>query len=133
MSEKYTASQLATAYFRRKKKLKDLATQHEAEQKAIKEDIALIEQALADAMHEEKLEAVKVTEGTVGFRTRTVYKTDDLPQVREYALSTDNPELLTMALSSTGVKAYIEAHGEMPPGVYPLELEELYNSPARQK
>lgn len=129
----YTAAQLATAYFKQKKLLKEMAAEHDAQQKKIKENVALLEQELAEVMHNEKLEAVKVPGGTVGFRTRIVYKTDDLPAVRMFAMETENTELLTMSLSSSGVKAYVDARGELPPGVYPLELEELYNSPARSK
>lgn len=133
MSKKITAQQLASAYFRWKEKLKQLTAQHDAEQKEIKDNIKLLETELAGALHEEGLEAVKVAEGTVGVRTKTVYKTDDLPMLRTYAIESNNEELLNMSLSVTGVKAYLEANGKLPPDVYTVEFEEMYNSPTRKR
>lgn len=131
MTDTYTASQLAAAYFRLQKRIKELEAKHKAELEPMKDDMKLLEQTLAEQLHEENVLSVKVAGGTIGFTNKTVYKADDIGVVREFALSTGNDELLTLALSSTGVKAYLEAHKELPPGVFPVELEQLYNRPAR--
>ena len=129
----YSSAQLAKGYFKLRATIAETEARHTAELAPLKEDLKTLEQMLAEQLHTDGLTSVKVDgAGTVGFQTSTVYKAEDITSLREYALESGNVELLSMSLSSTGVKAYLEANGELPPGVFPTELEKLYYRPSRK-
>lgn len=125
---KYTSAQLAKGYLKVKAEMAALEAEYKANLAPLKEMLTELEQLIATALHEEGVKSINTEHGTVGRQTRTIYKAADITQVREFALENDWTELLKLDLSSTGVKAYIEANdGQLPPGVQTVEVESIYH------
>lgn len=127
-----TAAALAEGLLKAKKKLSNMQAAHEAAERDLKTKIADIEAVLAEALHAEGLESVKVASGTVGLQTKTVYKTDSILEVREYAEKNDEHGLLNLSLSVTGVREYVQRNeGSLPPFVHEVQFEQLYTRSRR--
>ena len=125
---KYTSAQLAKGYLKVKAQIAELDAEYKANLAPLKEMLSELEQMIATALHEEGVKSINTEDGTVGRQTRTIYKASDITQVRTFALENNWTELLKLDLSSTGVKAYIEANdGQLPPGVQTVEIESIYH------
>lgn len=132
MTTEITASKLAEGLFRYKRKLKEMQAAHEAAEKELKGTIADIEAVLAERLHAEGLESVRVPSGTVGLQTSNVYKTNQLLELREFAEANKEHGLINMSLSVTGVREYMQRNeGRLPPYVETVELEKLYTRSSR--
>lgn len=113
-----------------KGELKAMDEAHAKNTAELKADIALVTQLFAETAHETGITSVSTPDGTVGIGKRTFYKTDDVAALREFAFAHDETALLSMTLSSAGLKDYMERNdGAMPPTVYQAEIEEVYNRP----
>lgn len=132
MSTEITAAKLAEGLFRYKRKLKEMQAAHEADEKELKNTIADIESVLAERLHAEGLESVRVHSGTVGLQTNKVFKTNQLLELREFAEENKEHGLLNISLSTTGVREYMQRHeGRLPPHVETVEFEKLYTRSSR--
>lgn len=126
-------TKLARVILKLKLQLKTANEAHEVSVKDIKSDIALCEQMFAEQAHKAGVTSVGTPEGVVGIGKRTFYKSDDIAALREYALANNEQALLSMTLSTTGLKEFIERNdGALPPTVYQAEIEEVYNRPSRK-
>lgn len=127
-------TKLARLILKLKEKLKEANAKHEASIGEIKADIALCEQMFAENAHKAGVTSVGTPEGIVGISKRTFYKSSDIAALREFALGNNEDALLSMTLSSSGLKEYMERNeGKLPPTVYPAEVEEVYNRPRKVK
>lgn len=132
MNAEITAAKLAEGLFHYKRKLKEMQVAHEAEEKKLKNTIADIEAVLAEQLHAEGLESVRVPSGTVGLQTNKVFKTNQLLELREFAEKNKEHGLLNISLSTTGVREYMQRHeGRLPPHVETVEFEKLYTRSSR--
>lgn len=76
----------------------------------------LIESVLMKRMQEIGVESTSSNSGTVFFTTQTRCGVADWDELLPFILQ-GNPQLLNKAVNKTAVKEYMDAHGELPPGV----------------
>lgn len=107
----------AERYLAVRKEIDDLERAHKAAKAVLTEKLAVLESWFTARAQEDGLETVKTSFGT-GYwsthHTATVASREDL---FSFCKEHDAWDLVESRASKTGVKSYIEAHGEPPPGV----------------
>lgn len=116
--EKYTAEQLTGFYLklREKKKLFD-DEYKEAAAKQFGKPMGLIEGALEKLMLDNGLDSLPNAEGTPYKTIRTTVRITDWDTCQQFIEENNLQHWYTRAASKEGVEEYVEAHGELPPGV----------------
>ena len=131
--EKMSAAELVETFFELKSKMAEIEAAHAARIGDYKEAINEVTQLLLGELQEQGLTSVKVDGiGTFGISQKTVFKTDNKLALRDYAISNDELDLLTVTLNSAGVKEYIERTGGLPEHVTQVTFSEPYNRAARR-
>lgn len=80
-----------------------------------------IELAIADKMMEVQQTAATTAYGTVKRTVKTTYVASDKVAFRDWAITNNKEELLSISVASSAIKEFMETSEELPPGVTTLE------------
>lgn len=103
----------------------------EAEEKALKEQMAKVKSALLAYCKEQNVESVRTAEGLFYRGVTTRYWTNDWESMGKFIVEHGVPELLEKRLHQGNMKQFLEEHPEvLPPG---LNVDSEYTITVRKK
>jgi hypothetical protein len=104
-------------YLQVRKEIEDLERAHKAAKAMMTERLVAIENWFTARAQEDGLETVKTAAGTAYWSTHHTATVASREELFSFCKEHDAWDLLESRASKTAVKAFIEGHGEPPPGV----------------
>lgn len=122
---------LVKVYLKMNGKLSEIKAVYEAEEKALKEQMAKVKSGLLDYCKEQNVESVRTAEGLFYRSVTTRYWTSDWESMGKFVVEHNVPELLEKRLHQGNTKQFLEAHPDLlPPG---LNVDSEYIVTVRRK
>jgi len=109
--------QLVELYVQLREKKTVLKKAFEARSKPLNESMRDIEAKVLEHMNSLGAESFKTKAGTAYKSTRTSASLADRDAFWDYVITNDMPELLELRAGKAACQEFLEAHGELPPGV----------------
>lgn len=129
--EAVPVEKLVKVYLKMNAKLSEIRAAYEAEEKALKDQMAKIKGALLEYCKEQNVESVRTAEGLFYRNVSTRYWTSDWEAMGKFVLEHGVPELFEKRLHQGNVKQFLEANPELlPPG---LNVDSEYTITVRRK
>lgn len=94
-----------------------LEKQHKQEKAVLMEKLVALENWFTAKAQEDGLESVKTPQGTAYWSTHHTATVASREDFFAYCKANDTWDMVEARASKTGVKSFIEEHGEPPPGV----------------
>lgn len=107
----------AERYLQTRKEIEALDAAHKAAKAALTEKLVALENWFTAKAQEDGLETVKTAFGTGYWSTHSTATVGSREAFFAYCRENDAWDMVEARASRTGVKSFIEAHGEPPPGV----------------
>ncbi len=107
----------AKKYLEAREALEALERSHKAAKAAINETVQQLEGWFANRAQEDGIEKVHTSLGLAYWSTHNTATVASREAFFSFCKEQDSWDMLESRASKTGVKSYIEAHGEPPPGV----------------
>lgn len=107
----------AERYLAVRKGIDDLERAHKAEKAKLMEKLVAIENWFTAKAQEDGLESIKTSLGTGYWSTHHTATVASREDFFAYCKASDTWDMVEARASKTGVKSFIEEHGEPPPGV----------------
>lgn len=122
---------LVRVYLKMNQARSELKTKWESEDRALKEKMDAIKDALLDHCKKFDVESVRTPEGTFYRTVKTQYWTNDWDSMNKFILENRLPDLLEKRLHQTNVKTWLEDNPDkVPPG---LNVTREYTVSIRRK
>ena len=122
---------LVKVYLKMNAKLSELRAAFEAEEEALKGQMAKVKSALLDHCKEHNVESVRTNEGLFYRTVKVNYWTNDWESMHKFILEHNAPQLLHERIHQTNLKEFMEANpGVVPPG---LNVDSEYTITVRKK
>jgi len=122
---------LVKVYLKMNTTLSEKKAAFEAEEKALKEQMAKVKAALLDYCKEQNVESVRTGEGLFYRGVATRYWTGDWESMGKFVVENNVPELLEKRLHQGNMKQFLEARPDLlPPG---LNVDREYTITVRRK
>lgn len=112
-----SSDKLVAAYVMLRDQKKEMMDRHKAELEPINTKMALVENAMLDALNGQQAESVRTEHGTMYKLKRTSTKVVDWDVALAYILDNDLEHMLERRVSKSAVEEFLAANGELPPGV----------------
>ena len=129
--EDISVEKLVKVYLKMNAKLSEMKAAYEAEEKALKEQMARVKQGLLNYCKEHNVESVRTGEGLFYRNVHTRYWTNDWEAMGQFVVAHGVPELLEKRLHQGNVKQFLEENPEvLPPG---LNVDSEYTITVRKK
>lgn len=112
-----TIDQLVEKYIALRAAVKAKEAAHKAEVAPFKEMMAKLEQVFYDQMQEQGLKSLPTAHGTPYQSKRTSATVADWSVLLPFILDGGHTDMIERRVNKTAVEAYIEEHGDLPPGV----------------
>jgi len=113
-----SVEKLTSVYLKIKAKRSEIKAEFDEQDNRLKEQQALIKQALLDHCKEHNVESVKTAAGTFYRTVKTKYWTNDWESMHAFIIENKVPEFLTKSLNQSNVKQYLEENPDViPPGL----------------
>lgn len=109
--------QLIELYVQLREKKTVLKKAYDARCKPLNDSMLDIENKMLEHMHSSGVESFKTKAGTAYLSRRTSASLGDRDTFWDYVVQHDMPELLELRASKTACQEFLEAKGELPPGV----------------
>ena len=107
----------AEKYLAVRKEIDALERAHKAAKAELAEKLAVLENWFTAKAQEDGLETVKTPHGTAYWSTHHTATVASREALFSFCKENDAWDLIESRASKTGVKSFIESHGEPPPGV----------------
>lgn len=122
---------LVKVYLKMNGKLSEIKAAYEAEEKALKEQMAKVKSALLAYCKEQNVESVRTGEGLFYRGVTTRYWTNNWEEMGKFIVEHGVPELLEKRLHQGNMKQFLEEHPDvLPPG---LNVDSEYTITVRKK
>lgn len=122
---------LVRVYLKMNATLAEKRAAYEAEEKALKDKMVKVKQALLQHCKEHNVESVRTTEGLFYRGVSTRYWTNDWEAMGRFVVENNVPDLLEKRLHQGNMKQFLEANPELlPPG---LNVDSEYTITVRRK
>lgn len=122
---------LVKVYLKMNAKYTEVKSAFEAEEKALKDQMAKVKSALLSYCKEQNVDSVKTAEGLFYRTVRTSYWTNDWESMGKFILEQSAPELFEKRLHQGNMKQFLEEHPDLlPPG---LNVDSEYSITVRRK
>lgn len=122
---------LVKVYLKMNATLSEKKAAFEAEEKALKEQMAKVKSALLEYCKEQNVESVRTGEGLFYRGVTTRYWTNDWESMGKFVVEHNVPELLEKRLHQGNTKQFLEANPDLlPPG---LNVDSEYTITVRKK
>lgn len=122
---------LVKVYLKMNAKYTEVKSAFEAEEKALKDQMAKVKSALLSYCKEQNVDSVKTAEGLFYRTVRTSYWTNDWESMGKFILEQNAPELFEKRLHQGNMKQFLEEHPDLlPPG---LNVDSEYSITVRRK
>lgn len=129
--EEISVEKLVKVYLKMNAKLSEMKAAYEAEEKALKEQMAKVKQGLLNYCKEHNVESVRTGEGLFYRNVHTRYWTNDWEAMGKFVVAQGVPELLEKRLHQGNVKQFLEENPDvLPPG---LNVDSEYTITVRKK
>lgn len=112
-----TMDQAVEAYIKLRDTVDDLKKRQSEEMKPYREKMGLLEAFFLQELNRQNAEKVGTAHGTAFKTTRSSSKVEDWEEVLKFIREHDLWHMLERRVAKTAVEEYLEAHGELPPGV----------------
>lgn len=110
-------SQAIRAYLKLRAARSELKARFDAEDEALKQKMALIENVLLQEMRDSSTQAINTTEGTAYISTETRAAVADWPAFLDWAMQRNATEFFEQRVRRSAVENFFEETGSLPPGV----------------
>lgn len=107
----------AERYLKLRSQVDELDRQHKAARAKLLQEMTLLENWFTAKAQEDGLESVKTPMGTAYWSTHNTATVASREEFFDFCRAHNQWDLVESRASKTGVKSYIEAYGEAPPGV----------------
>ena len=122
---------LVKVYLKMNTKLSEIKAAFEAEEKALRDQMAKVKGALLEHCKEHNVESVRTSEGLFYRNVTTRYWTNDWESMGRFVVENNVPELLEKRLHQGNTKQFLESHPDLlPPG---LNVDSEYTITVRRK
>lgn len=122
---------LVRVYLKMNGKLSEMRSAYEAEEKKLKDQMAMVKGALLAYCKEQNVESVRTNEGLFYRTVTTRYWTNDWEAMGRFILENSVPELLEKRIHQGNMRQFLEAHPDsLPPG---LNVDNEYTITVRKK
>jgi hypothetical protein len=122
---------LVKVYLKMNAKLSEINAAFDAEEKALKEQMAKVKSALLTYCKEQNVESVRTGEGLFYRGVTSRYWTNDWESMGKFIVEHNAPDLLEKRLHQGNMKQFLEEHPELlPPG---LNVDSEYTITVRKK
>ena len=122
---------LVKVYLKMNGKLSEIKAAFDAEEKALKEQMAKVKSALLAYCKEQNVESVRTGEGLFYRGVTTRYWTSDWESMGKFIVENNVPELMEKRLHQGNMKQFLEANPDLlPPG---LNVDSEYTITVRRK
>lgn len=126
-----SVEKLVKVYLKMNAKHSELKAAYEVEEKALKEQMVKVKQALLTYCKEQNVESVRTGEGLFYRNVQTRYWTNDWDSMGKFVVAQGVPELLEKRLHQGNVKQFLEENPDvLPPG---LNVDSEYTITVRKK
>ena len=126
-----SVEKLVKVYLKMNAKHSELKAAYEAEEKALKEQMVKVKQALLTYCKEQNVESVRTGEGLFYRNVHTRYWTNDWDAMGKFVVHHNIPELFEKRLHQGNVKQFLEENPDvLPPG---LNVDSEYTITVRKK
>lgn len=126
-----TADKLARVYIKMRDKRAEIKAAYDAEDNAIKEQMAIIEAHLLELCKATGANSLNTKYGTVIRSVQTRYWTSDWEHLHKFIKENDMLDLVERRISQLNMKNYLEENPDkLPPG---LNVDSKYNITVRRK
>ena len=98
-------------------KQKELLEETNAELEKVNQVYAMLEGELLDRMQKDGVKNYKTEHGTVSERINHSYKVEDFDTFAGHVIETGNIDMFQKSCTKEPVVAFVEEHGELPPGI----------------
>lgn len=130
-AQQVPVDKLVRVFLRMRAALDEKRQAYEAEERALKDQMAKVKSALLAYCREHNLDSVKTAEGLMYRTVRTSYWTNDWESMGKFVVEHNVPELLEKRLHQGNVKQFLEENpGLLPPG---LNVDSEYSITVRKK
>ena len=122
---------LVKVYLKMNGKLSEIKAAFDAEEKALKEQMAKVKSALLAYCKEQNVESVRTGEGLFYRGVTTRYWTSDWESMGKFIVENNVPELMEKRLHQGNMKQFLESNPDLlPPG---LNVDSEYTITVRRK
>jgi hypothetical protein len=122
---------LVKVYLKMSAALAEKKAAFDAEEKALKEQMATVKAFLLDYCKDQSVESVRTTEGLFYRGVTTRYWTSDWESMGKFVVENNAPDLLEKRLHQGNMKQFLEDHPDLlPPG---LNVDSEYTITVRKK
>lgn len=122
---------LVKVYLKMNAKLSEIQAAFNAEEKALKEQMAKVKGALLTYCKEQNVESVRTEEGLFYRTVKVNYWTNDWESMHKFIIEHNAPQLLHERIHQTNLKEFMDAHPDLlPPG---LNVDSEYTLTVRRK
>jgi hypothetical protein len=112
-----TADERVEQYLFYRNRLKEMDDRHEAERSPLVQVLSMLSGWLQKFLDDAKVDSVKSKHGTFYKSTRYTASLEDAEAFMRHVIGTGEFELLDRKANATAVKAFVEEHKTLPPGV----------------
>jgi len=122
---------LVKVYLKMNAKLTEINTAHDADEKALRANMATVKSALLKYCKEQNVESVRTTEGLFYRGVTTRYWTNNWEAMGKFVMEHNVPDLYEKRLHQGNTKQFLEDNPELlPPG---LNVDSEYTITVRRK
>lgn len=126
-----STEKLVKIFLKIRDKRADIQRAFDVEDKALKEQLDMIKEALLEYCKENDLQSASTTSGTFYRSARTKYWTSDWDQLYKFILENEVPELLERRIAQGNLSTFLEENPNLSPKG--LQADSVYTISVRKK